>query len=1028
MTDDSAPVQPGVVATKVRIPDAPSMGLDRLDGRLDAVWNHRLGLIVAPAGSGKTSLLARFAARATGPVGWYRAEGWDSTEAALVRHLEAALGPVLPGVPARWQSVADVANALAGWDGAPILLVIDDLHELDGTAAEGALERLVEYAPPKLTIVAASRVPPRFNLPRLRVSDAVLELTGDDLRFRAWEVERLFRDYYEEPLPPEDLAKLARRTEGWAAGLQLFHLATRGRPPEERRRLLGELGSSSRLARELRDYLARNVLDQLPPDLRGFLVETSVLGRLSAPVCDRLLGRSDSGEILEDLERRRLFTHRLPEDGCYRYHEVLRSHLQATLLEQVGTAGLRDRFRTAGTLLMEAGAVAEAVEASCRGEDWEHVNRLLGRNGREMAEGPSTWLDAIPAAIVTNDPWLLLATARRLRSEGRLREAVESYRRAETVFGLSDAEAMCRAERLGVERWIDAAVPGPNLQATTSGARSEAHDPFLLLRLAVSRDPMTASRAAGRGPGSDRVLVAGLAALAAGQVATARSELLHASELPDLGRLGELIAALGAGVAGLLMGQGHAAVEIEGAVGASEEAGVEWLARVGRASLAISGSEDAIREARTLGAAARRSGDHWGEALASLAAAWGEATAGSATTDADALVGLFRRLGSGTFEAWAQALAALAAARADDPQSPELAAAAEATSRSAAVPAGLLLSAAARVISASTGDAEDSEPREPEARSAEAQGDIDAQLAELREELASRSRETGLLAPIDRRAVPGVPPDRHRAAAAMLANTVRLAPLPRAAVDLGAHRPGARVRLLGGFAFVLADSAVDLSGVRPRARALLRLLALHAGTAVHRETIEAALWPDADPEASSRNLHVAIAALRRALEPTAGRGSFQVLRRDGDAYRLALPADADVDLIRFDEALAAGRTALDRGDATAAERAFGEAIELYRGELLPEDGPAEWVEGRREACRLGAVEAAQHVAEIRLARGDADGAASAATAGLRLERYHDPLWRILIRARDEAGDQGAASRARSSYDQMLAELGVSSAP
>jgi ATP/maltotriose-dependent transcriptional regulator MalT len=98
MNPDEGRPKAGVVATKVRVPDAPSMDVDRLDARLDTVWNHGLGLIVAPAGSGKTSALARFAARAPGPVGWYRAEGWDSDEASLVRHLAAALALTLPGI------------------------------------------------------------------------------------------------------------------------------------------------------------------------------------------------------------------------------------------------------------------------------------------------------------------------------------------------------------------------------------------------------------------------------------------------------------------------------------------------------------------------------------------------------------------------------------------------------------------------------------------------------------------------------------------------------------------------------------------------------------------------------------------------------------------------------------------------------------------------------------------------------------------------------------------------------------------
>ena len=986
----------GVVATKVRVPDVPSMGLDRLDARLDGVWNHRLGLVVAPAGSGKTSLLARFAARAPGPVGWYRAEGWDSEEAALIRHLEAALAPVLPGIPRRWATVADAANALAGWSGDRILLVVDDLHTLEGTPAEAALERLIEYAPPALTVVVASRVPPRFNLSRLRVSGQVIELTGEDLRFRSWEVERLFRDFYEEPLPPEDLARLARRTEGWAAGLQLFHLATRGRPPDERRRLLSELGLSSRLARELRDYLARNVLEQLPADLRRFLVETSVLGRLNGELCDRLLGRTDSREVLEDLERRRLFTHRLAEEGWYRYHEVLRSHLQAMLLEEVGPAGLRDRFCSAGGLLVESKAMPEAVEAFCRGEDWDRVSKLLGHNGAEVADVPSGWLDALPAAIVSNDPWLLLANARRLRAQGRIAEATESYRRAEAGFGSSDAGSMCRLERQALAHWIEGSRP----------LAVDRRDPFAILRAALTRDPLAAVRAAEQLDSSEGEIVAGLAAIAAGHAARARRDLLHAAEREDTGRNGQLVAALGAGIAGLLMGQRHATVEVEGAVAAAEDAGIEWLARIGRASLALTGSDEAIREAAAVVAAGRRLGDRWGEAIARLCAAWGAAATGKPLGEVDDLVQLLRSVEAGSLEAWARGLLAVGSAEAGEAESHSMAAAAEAAARTLGVPAAARWANVALAVAAGS---------TPEA-------------GEYRAAANTIARETGLLAPRARPAAAGHadPAQTHGLNGAggngrtngALPTEIRIAPIKRS------DTPPLEIRLLGTFEIRLAGRTVDLSGARPRARALLRLLSLNAGTLVHHETIEAAMWPEAGPEAASRNLHVAMATLRRILEPSAARGSFQVLRREGDAYRLALPDGAEVDLVRFDRALAAGRSAQDRADDDGALRWFQEALDLYKGDLLPEDGPAEWVADRRDTARLGAVEAAQRRSELLLRAGDPEGAARSASAGLQIDRYHDPLWRLLIRARDDAGDQGAATRARAGYDRMLAELGV----
>jgi DNA-binding SARP family transcriptional activator len=944
------------------------MPVERLDARLDAVWRHRLALVVAPAGSGKTTLLTRLAARAPGPVGWYRAEGWDGEEESLLRHIEAALSPGLNGLARGWTTVEEAANALESWHGLPALLIVDDVHTLQGTPAETALERLVDYAPDSLRLAFASRVPPQFNLSRLRVSGELLEFTGDDLRLRSWEVERLFRDFYAEPLPPEELARLARRTEGWAAGLQMFHLATRGRPADERRRMLAELGGSARLMRE---YLARNVLHQLPTELRRFLIDTSALGRLSGPLCDRLLGRRGSGEILADLERRRLFTQSLPEEGVYRYHEILRTYLHAALLEELGEDGMHARFIAAGDLLADAGAVPEALEAYCRGEDWEGARRLLEGQGGVVAERPNEWVDSLPSAIVLHDPWLLLVSARRLRAEGRLSEAVDRYQRAENAFGAADAAAICRDERQGLMSWL----------GNQSGPRP---GPFDLMRSALRRDPTAVSAAAQALPPPANWLVGGLAALIAGNVATARSELLHVAERADASRSIVVIASLGAGVAGALMGQRHAAIEIEGAVAAAESAGLEWLARVGRAALALTGAPESLREADVVANASAALGDDWGEALASLSAAWGSLHAGRDVPDHDQLMVRLRALDAPVLEAWIRGIVALAGVRAGEPDSRAEALAAEAVARSVGAHSALLLAHVALAEAAA-------DPTE---------------AAERLELARAVAQETGMRLPTD--------PE------------IQFEPDPAPTHDADRHPPATTIRLLGGFALQLAGQNVDLGTVRPRARALLRLLCLNAGRRVHHETIEAALWPDADAASSARNLHVAIAALRRAIEPAAIRGSFQLLRREGDAYVLTVPPGSEIDVLDFENTIASGNYARHRGEPESAARLYQQALDLYRGELLPEDGPADWVAERREACRLAAVEATQALAEIQLDRGDAARAARTCSVGLQIERYHDPLWRLLITARDQAGDQGAAMAARLGYDRMLAELGVPS--
>jgi DNA-binding SARP family transcriptional activator len=261
-----------------------------------------------------------------------------------------------------------------------------------------------------------------------------------------------------------------------------------------------------------------------------------------------------------------------------------------------------------------------------------------------------------------------------------------------------------------------------------------------------------------------------------------------------------------------------------------------------------------------------------------------------------------------------------------------------------------------------------------------------------------------------------------------LASLAATTPVPPAnVISIGAVRaaPSLSIRCFGGFSLAINGRPVDLIAVKPRVRAVLRLLAVHSGNPVHREVLQAAFWPDADIETGARNLHVAVSSLRSWLEPGVGRGGSSFVLREGDAYRLALPADAEVDLLQFSKALAAARVARLRSETDTAITAFRQALELYAGEVLPEDGPAEWAIEPRERFRAGALEAAQGLAELLLKHNEPEAAASACTTGLWVDRFHDPLWKLLIQARERAGDPIAASRARRDYAQVLEELGLS---
>ncbi len=208
--------------------------------RLFSVAESRLGLALAPAGYGKTRLLAQVADTFDGTVCWYRADSADREPALLMAKLGDALlrSVEISAGTSSWEQVLGALEAA----GQAVLLVVDDFHELEGSESEHCLASLIESAPGCLRILIAGRRWPTLDIRQLRVSGESAVIEAADLQFRSWEVERLFRDVYGEPLIPEDAAALTRRTGGWAAGLAMFQLLTAGRSPADRRRAVAELG------------------------------------------------------------------------------------------------------------------------------------------------------------------------------------------------------------------------------------------------------------------------------------------------------------------------------------------------------------------------------------------------------------------------------------------------------------------------------------------------------------------------------------------------------------------------------------------------------------------------------------------------------------------------------------------------------------------------------------------------------------------------------------------------------------------
>jgi LuxR family transcriptional regulator, maltose regulon positive regulatory protein len=297
-----------LLATKLYIPrPRPDfLARPRLLERLAEATARELTVVCTPAGFGKTTLLGEWARSSERPVAWLSLDEGDNDPARFWRYVAATLDQVRVGIgervgallrgpgPASLEAVVTVVvNQLAGLPD-EVALVLDDYHLIEAAPVHHTLGVLLERGPPQLRLVLASRADPPLPLARLRARGQLAELRERDLRFTADEAAALLKAATGLELPAGSVAALAARTEGWAAGLQLAALSLKGHADPA-----GFVATFSGSHRYVLDYLATEVLDRQPDEVRAFLLETSVLERLCGPLCDAVTGRADGQRLLE---------------------------------------------------------------------------------------------------------------------------------------------------------------------------------------------------------------------------------------------------------------------------------------------------------------------------------------------------------------------------------------------------------------------------------------------------------------------------------------------------------------------------------------------------------------------------------------------------------------------------------------------------------------------------------------------------------------------------------------------------------
>jgi len=428
---------PVLIATKLRPPAVRDQVIprERLLGPLRAGPGLRLSLVACPAGYGKTTLLAAWREAEAGrkPVAWLTLDEGDNDPVVFWSYVIEALRGVCPAISlpvspqlAGAASVVDMVlprlvNELD--ELGEVTLILDDFHRLSGGAARESLAWFVDHSPPTFQLVLSTRTEPDLPLAALRAHGELLELRAGDLRFTSEEADAFLNGRLALGLMPEEVDGLVERMEGWPAGLYLAALSLRR--TADRRGLVNELGASSR---HVIDFLEAEVLQAHDPPMQALMLRSSILGRLSGPLCDAVLEQQHSAPMLGALSLSNLFLTSVDDEGgWYRFHplfaQLLRVELErrepgtAPALHRRAYAWHRDHGMTGEAIshAIAAGAHAEAAELveAC----WvSHAN--AGRYGTVLA-----WIGQLPQEMVNGNARLLLVKAWMLSLSAKQEEA-----------------------------------------------------------------------------------------------------------------------------------------------------------------------------------------------------------------------------------------------------------------------------------------------------------------------------------------------------------------------------------------------------------------------------------------------------------------------------------------------------------------------------------------------------------------------------------------------------------------------------
>jgi DNA-binding SARP family transcriptional activator len=1077
--------------------------------RLLEALDYRLAIVQAGTGYGKSTALAALADLEY-PLAWYHLGAQDADSLVFLLHLLHSFRMALPdmseralaalegwegsaslpgrGSPLPWRTVVGIlVNELVECATGPMILVIDDVHLLSRASEPlRILDWLIGRAPHDLHVLLSTRHPPQLpNAITWRVRGELLEIGQKELAFTPAEVDALYRDQYRVFLTPEEVDELTTETEGWAIALQLVWQGLRtgvaSDLPQALRRLSGS-DEAAALREDFFAFLAREVLEQQPPDIQEFLLVTAVLREMTASICDCLRDandglashalpagqkasgnesalslHTDSGQILNYLLESGLFVVDLGDSGrlgrLVRYHHLFRDFL----CHQLDPAQLRALHQKAAVCCERHGAEEEAIYHLLAAHAFEEAASILDHLGRKMVRAGRLdmlvgWIGSLPPAVLEAHPALLVYLGDIARLHSRFDEALGWYCQAEErCRARGDTRGIGRALRGQARVYLDTVNPSQAqdlLQEAlrlSDGQEDRETRARLLELLAENQLNLGRAEEAERlrneartlreeGPGKAELAMRVL--LRTGQLDRASLLLAEQAQVenedPVLRPRAHRETVLLLSFTLALQGKGQEAhrLAVEGtergrALDSPFITAVGYM-RQGHACL-LQDNEQGYQEACRCYQEAITLSD----------------TLAVPRLKVEALLGLCRAHGfrGGIDPAEAAARQGIEIAeRAGDEW---IAALVRVTMGASYALAGRHVDAAewlahAGIAFRECGDTFGDALVRLWQSLVWSETDDTARLERAVEDFLGLVREHDYDFLFERKTLLG-PPDLRRlvpmllfARDAGLQRTYAQRLLARMGLAGSEIHPGYQLRIqtLGPFrVWRGAQEIAPDDWRREKARQILQVLLTHRGRLLDRDQIVEMLWPGSDPETGQRNFNVALSTLRRILQPDREpRAPSAYVVRDGTLYGLRPTADLWLDTVHF-ECLVEEGDQLFANNVEAAIDRYREALACYQGEYLEECPYEDWCSEERERLLTLFLRTADRMSRVFAEREEWEEAIKICRSILARDNCWERAYRVMMTAYAQLSNRTQALRAYRSCEQCLREeLDVAPSP